>query len=161
MHIMSGIWGPAAAAAALLLAGAVHAQDAATAPADAAPQAAQALPAPSADAPQAGGEALKDPHAMLPALTGGPSGSPTSQRGNPVPGTSTSIPTTNPATVRPLPRLGPDGQEIAVEDTGIEGQCDPVVTLGCPTLRETPDSALDMGAGNAGSATPAPAGAAQ
>lgn len=68
---------------------------------------------------------------MLPALTGGPLGSPTALRGNPVPGTSTSIPTANPASVLPLPAR--EGKPVEQEDTGIDGQCDPVVSPNtCP-----------------------------
>lgn len=106
------------------------------------PAGVSAVPAPasstSADpdgaAPE--GQTGINPHALLGELNGGPGGSPTAQRGNPRPGTSTSIPTTNPATVEPLTQRGTDGDDDAVEDTGIAGQCDPVVSLGCPTISE-------------------------
>lgn len=134
MRRMSGSLGPAAAAV-LFLASAGHAQDAAPAPSEAAvPQATGAGAASSDSARQPGNQAVQDPHEMLPALSGGPAGSPTAQRGNPVPGTSTSIPTVNPATVRPLEQQRPGNENVAVEDTGIEGQCDPVVSIGCPAL---------------------------
>lgn len=87
-------------------------------------------PSSGSGAPNAGGEVLRNPHEMLDALAGGPDGSPTARRRNPLPGTSTSIPTMNPTPVAPLsnPRRGETG-----ENTGIDGQCDPVVGLGnCP-----------------------------
>lgn len=125
MRMMSGVFGPAAAA--LILVSPVLAQEAPSAPA--APEAAQ----PGTAAPE--GSAPANPHAMLPALTGGPLGSPTALRGNPVPGTSTSIPTTNPASVMPLPAR--EGRPVEREDTGIDGQCDPVVSLNtCPPRPE-------------------------
>lgn len=96
--------------------------------------------------PGAAGETTDNPHEMLPALTGGPDGSPTALRGNPVPGTSTSIPTVNPAPVRPLPER--QGQTVTREDTGIQGQCDPVVGLAdCP--ERPPASAEAAGAAGA------------
>ncbi|MRX50121.1 hypothetical protein GI374_06575 [Paracoccus sp. S-4012] len=111
------------------------------------PIAAPEAAAPGAETGAATG-ALRNPHRLLPELSGGPQGSPTSQRGNPQPGTSTSIPTTNPATVRPVEqeRLGPDGQAVSIEDTGIEGQCDPVVSLGCPTIADQLQAGADAGA---------------
>lgn len=76
---------------------------------------------------------VENPHEVLGELSGGPAGSPTALRGNPLPGTSTSIPTTNPAPVLPLPER--QGQVAERENTGIQGQCDPVVGLGnCPEL---------------------------
>lgn len=76
---------------------------------------------------------VENPHEVLGELSGGPAGSPTALRGNPLPGTSTSIPTTNPAPVLPLPER--QGQVTERENTGIQGQCDPVVGLGnCPEL---------------------------
>lgn len=114
MKIMSTL-----GAAALLVVSPAFAQET-----PAAPDAARAEGQPEAAAPA-------NPHSMLPALTGGPLGSPTALRGNPVPGTSTSIPTTNPARVMPLPVR--EGKPLEREDTGIDGQCDPVVSLGaCP-----------------------------
>lgn len=110
------------ATAFVLIASSSVAQDTAAVPqsADSAPQTADA-------------GAVPNPHALLPPLEGGPDGSPTGRRGNPLPGTSTSIPTTNPATVHPLPNA--DGTFTRTEDTGIEGQCDPVVGLGeCPDI---------------------------
>lgn len=122
MRMMSGIFG----AAALILALPALAQDTPPPSADAAPE---------AEAVQTDGAAPANPHAMLPALTGGPLGSPTALRGNPVPGTSTSIPTTNPARVMPLPAR--EGKPVERENTGIDGQCDPVVSLGtCPPRPE-------------------------
>lgn len=143
MVTMSRLLGPAAMAA--LLATPVLAQQTVPAPAGGAPEA-PAATAPVADnvapdqpdavavptAPAAGGGEPADPHLMLPALTGGPDGSPTALRGNPLPGTSTSIPTANPAGVPPLPER--QGQTAEREDTGIEGQCDPVTSIGCPAL---------------------------
>ncbi len=80
---------------------------------------------------ESAGDMPANPHEMLGELTGGPDGSPTALRGNPLPGTSTSIPTTNPAPVVPLSER--QGQPVDCERTGIEGQCDPVVGLGnCP-----------------------------
>lgn len=142
MGTMSQVLGPAAMAA--LLAAPAFAQPAApagTPPARAAADAAALADNPAPDepdavavpaAPAADGTAPADPHLVLPALTGGPDGSPTALRGNPLPGTSTSIPTANPAGVPPLPER--QGQAAEREDTGIEGQCDPVVSLGCPDL---------------------------
>lgn len=120
MTTISRILGGAAAGLLMLTVPAL-AQDA---PPPATPEAAT----PEVLAPEA---AADDPHAMLPALTGGPMGSPTALRGNPVPGTSTAIPTTNPADVMPLPVR--EGRPLGREDTGIDGQCDPVVSLAnCP-----------------------------
>lgn len=114
--------GLASATAFALIASASMAQDTATGP-----QAADST-IPAADA-----GAVPNPHALLPPLEGGPDGSPTGRRGNPLPGTSTSIPTTNPATVDPLPDA--DGTLTRTENTGIKGQCDPVVGLGeCPDI---------------------------
>ena len=125
MRVMSGIFGPAAVA--LILVSPALAQEAPSAPAT--PDAAQ----PEGAAP--GGSAPANPHAMLPELTGGPLGSPTALHGNPVPGTSTSIPTANPATVTPLPAR--EGKPVEREDTGIDGQCDPAVSLNtCPQRPE-------------------------
>lgn len=142
MVTMSRLLGPAAMAA--LLAAPALAQQTPPAPAGGTAGGASAATAPMADNPapdqpdavavppaQGGGEPA-DPHLMLPALTGGPDGSPTALRGNPLPGTSTSIPTANPAGVPPLPER--QGQTAEREDTGIEGQCDPVVSVGCPAL---------------------------
>lgn len=85
------------------------------------------------------GEAPTNPHEMLDALSGGPDGSPTARRGNPLPGTSTSIPTTNPATIHPLPAR--EGEPASTENTGIDGQCDPVVGFSdCP---DRPESAAE------------------
>lgn len=122
----------AATALALLFAAGAMAQDAA-APAAAGseavvqpvPQAgAAATPEAAATGEQNGaGTVANNPHEMLDQLSGGPLGSPTATRGNPLPGTSTSIPTTNPATVFPLGN--PTGAGVWVEDTGIEGKCDP------------------------------------
>jgi len=90
------------------------------------------VPEPTEALPQGtAGEAPANPHQMLDVLSGGPDGSPTARRGNPRPGTSTSIPTTNPATVHPLP--APAGEAASTENTGIDGQCDPVVGFrDCP-----------------------------
>lgn len=114
--------GLASATAFVLIATSSMAQDTAT------------VPQPSDSAPQpADARAVPNPHALLPPLEGGPDGSPTGRRGNPLPGTSTSIPTTNPATVSPLPDA--DGTFTRTENTGIEGQCDPVVSFGeCPDI---------------------------
>lgn len=72
-----------------------------------------------------------DPHAILGELAGGPDGSPTALRLNPLPGTSTSIPTMYPAAIPPIAER--QGGTVVREETGIEGQCDPVVSLGeCP-----------------------------
>ena len=150
MVTMSRLLGPAVVAA--LLATPVLAQQSAPAPAGGAPDA-PAATAPLADdfapdqpdavavptTPAAGGGEPADPHLMLPALTGGPDGSPTALRGNPLPGTSTSIPTANPAPVAPLPERA--GQTNTVEDTGIEGQCDPNISVGCPALPVTAGAA--------------------
>jgi len=89
------------------------------------------------------GEAPTNPHEMLDALSGGPDGSPTARRGNPLPGTSTSIPTTNPATIHPLPAR--EGEPVSTENTGIDGQCDPVVGFSdCP---DRPESAAEESSG--------------
>lgn len=148
-----------AAAAAILLATAGLAQEAASVPPAPAPpepalQAASPAAAPSEAALQAESTERPNPHAMLPALTGGPLGSPTALRGNPVPGTSTSIPTMNPARVAPLPAR--EGKPVERENTGIDGQCDPVVSFGeCPNL---PAAAAAQAATTG--AAPAPASAA-
>lgn len=163
MGRMIHVLGPAALAA--LLAAPGLAQQAAPAPADlggaAAPDNAASMadnPAPdepdaaATPAPGAEGAGPVDPHLKLPALTGGPDGSPTALRGNPLPGTSTSIPTANPASVSPLPERR--GQKAETENTGIEGQCDPVVSVGCPTLPGggAPASAATDAAGSSGTA---------
>lgn len=153
MGSMSRLMGAAALAA--LLAAPVLAQQAAPSGAEMsgagmqnpAPDEPDAVAAPTGEAGPA------DPHLKLPALTGGPDGSPTALRGNPLPGTSTSIPTANPAPVPPLPER--QGQAAEQEDTGIEGQCDPVVSVGCPTLA-VPDAAAPPASPGAG-ATGAPA----
>lgn len=141
MGRMSKVLGPAAMA--VLLAAPGFAQDPAPggavppAPGEAAPLAGNPAPdQPDAvavpPATAAGAAEPADPHLKLPALTGGPDGSPTALRGNPLPGTSTSIPTANPASVAPLPER--QGLPAETENTGIEGQCDPVVGIGCPAL---------------------------
>lgn len=147
MRMMSRVLGPAAAA--LLMASAGLAQDstpAAGSDASAAPPAA-AVPATGAasgaGAPQG---AAADPHRLLDDMSGGPQGSPTAQRGNPQPGTSTSIPTTNPATVRPVEQERAGNSNIAVEDTGFEGQCDPVVSIGCPAVADQLQQGTAVGA---------------
>ncbi len=115
-----------AALLATLAAGAAVAQ---TAPAPGASPAVQ-LPPPAAPAAPGAATGQPNPHEMMGDLSGGPAGSPTAERGNPRPGTSTSIPTTNPAPVIPLAeRTG----GTSAENTGIAGQCDPNVSLGnCP-----------------------------
>ena len=144
MGRMIRVLGPAALAAMLAAPG--LAQQAVPAPGGAAPLAGSpASGGPDGAAASAENAGPADPHLKLPALTGGPQGSPTALRGNPVPGTSTSIPTANPASVAPLPERM--GQKAETEDTGIEGQCDPVVSIGCPTL--------PGGAGQGGAPAPA------
>lgn len=133
-------------AAALVLSALLPVAALAQATAPAADAETPAAAAPSADAPaQSGatgadtgtlGGPAADPHRLLDDLSGGPQGSPTAQRGNPQPGTSTSIPTTNPATIRPLEQRGAGNENVAVEDTGFEGQCDPVVSIGCPAIAD-------------------------
>lgn len=108
--------------AALAQAAPTEAPDAASAPAKST-GAAETPPAPE-----------NNPHLLLNELHGGPAGSPTAQRGNPQPGTSTSIPTINPADVKPITAQGRRVTDEAVEDTGIDGQCDPNVSFGCPTI---------------------------
>lgn len=128
-----------AAAASLLLSAPLLAQSAAET------QAVAPVPQESA------GDVPANPHEMLGELTGGPDGSPTALRGNPLPGTSTSIPTTNPAPVVPLAER--QGQPVDRERTGIEGQCDPVVGLGnCPE-----PSQVRPGLRDADALAPAPA----
>lgn len=120
-----------AAALVLLIASAAAAQDTG-APAATGPEAG-ALPAVSAAAPASAltdapnGAAVTNPHKMLGGLNGGSLGSPTATRGNPQPGTSTAIPTLNPAPVFPLGN--PTGAGNWIGDTGIEGQCDPSVSF--------------------------------
>ncbi|WP_162630694.1 hypothetical protein [Paracoccus endophyticus] len=97
------------------------------------------------------GDSVDNPHSMLGELTGGPDGSPTALRGNPLPGTSTSIPTANPAPVIPLPER--EGKAAERETTGIEGQCDPVVGLGnCPDRPSATNAEAGEGAGASASA---------
>lgn len=169
MRMMSGSLGPATVAV-LFLVSAVYGQDtvpAPPAPSEMAPADAPATaePAPAstggAPAPAAGAELGKpaDLHALLDDLSGGPEGSPTAQRSNPQPGTSTSIPTTNPATVRRVEQERPGNENMAVEDTGIEGQCDPVVSIGCPAIADRLQPKTTAGA-DAGT-TSQPASAAQ
>lgn len=165
MRMMSGGLGPAAAMAALFLVSTGYAQDAVPAPSGAAADA----PAATAPAPASTGGASDaaaataqgkpaDPHALLDDLSGGPQGSPTAQRGNPQPGTSTSIPTTNPATVRPVEQERAGNSDISVEDTGFEGQCDPVVSIGCPGVADQLQTGTPSVSANgvAGAAQPAP-----
>ena len=98
------------------------------------------LLAPASMAQDAAGTVANNPHEMLAQLSGGPLGSPTATRGNPLPGTSTSIPTTNPATVFPLGN--PSGAGKWVEDTGLEGKCDPSQSFEkCPERPVTKPSA--------------------
>lgn len=113
---------------------------------------AQQVPPPPPEALE-GGIVPADPHAILDQLSGGPAGSPTALRLNPVPGTSTSIPTTNPAAVPPIAER--QGQTVVREDTGIEGQCDPVVGFGdCPDPDVPPvGGTTDGAAAGAGDAT--------
>lgn len=119
----------AAAALSVLLAGPVLAQEPAQQP-----------PAPDQGAPNTPVTAYKNPHEMLGPLEGGPDGSPTARRGDPLPGTSTSIPTLNPTPVPPLSIRR--GENRSTENTGIGGQCDPDVGLGnCP---DRPPSTADM-----------------
>lgn len=141
MRMTSRILGPAAVVAALSIAPAGLAQQGAPA------AGADVSPAPPAEAQGA----AADPHRLLDEMSGGPQGSPTAQRGNPQPGTSTSIPTANPATVRPLEQRGGGNETVAVEDTGFEGQCDPVVSIGCPAVADQlqPGTAAGAGAGTA------------
>lgn len=131
-----------ATALALVLAPAAMAQDAA-APDTPASETAQPVPAPESGAAglqDAVGTVANNPHEMLDQLSGGPLGSPTATRGNPLPGTSTSIPTTNPATVFPLGN--PSGAGKWVEDTGLEGKCDPSQSFEkCPERPATKPSA--------------------
>lgn len=162
----SRVLGPAAAAAALLIASAGLAQDgapAAGAGASSAPPAAAGATMPAAAAPADGAAtqgAAADPHRLLDDMSGGPQGSPTAQRGNPQPGTSTSIPTTNPATVRPLEQRGAGNADVAVEDTGFEGQCDPVVSIGCPGVADQLQPGTAAGADTTPAAAAPAAGAA-
>lgn len=137
MRMTSGVLGPAAAAAALWIGSAGLAQDGA-------PAAGTSV---SSAAPVETQGATPNPHALLGELNGGPDGSPTAQRGNPRPGTSTSIPTAHPATVQPLEHRAGD-EDVAIEDTGIQGQCDPVVSIGCPAVadRLQPEEAVESGA---------------
>lgn len=137
----------------LLLAPAAMAQDAAVpAPAESeslvqpvAESGGDTTPAADAAGSQDGaGTYANNPHEMLDELSGGPLGSPTATRGNPLPGTSTAIPTTNPATVFPL--SNPTGAGVWIEDTGIDGQCDPSQSFGkCPERpAKEPAAATDM-----------------
>ena len=153
------------AAAAALFAAPACAQDAAPAPSAAASAAAPALSGGAPD-PAAGGAPQKPVHpaGLLDKLNGGPEGSPTAQRGNPQPGTSTSIPTTNPAPIRPVQQQGPASSDLAVENTGIEGQCDPVVRIGCPSVTGPPKAGIagaQAGDAQASATGDAPAGATQ
>lgn len=130
-HSMRQYLSVAAAALSVLTVGPALAQAPAEPPQSSENDAATAAPPAGGDSSGTAGEADRDPHQMLDSLHGGPAGSPTARRSNPRPGTSTSIPTTHPATVTPLDiRRGADATE---ENTGIDGQCDPVVGLGnCP-----------------------------
>lgn len=122
------------------------------------PDAAIAPAAPTAPAAAAGDAAPeRNPHILLDELHGGPTGSPTAQLSNPQPGTSTSIPTTHPATVRPLPARDGTSAGVSVEDTGIDGQCDPNVSFGCPTITR-PAAATPPGDSAAPPAPPKAAG---
>lgn len=99
-----------------------------------------------------GGIVPPDPHAVLGELAGGPDGSPTALRLNPLPGTSTSIPTMYPAAIPPIAER--EGGTVVREETGIEGQCDPVVSLGeCPP----PAAAAAQAAAQAATTGAAPA----
>lgn len=122
--------GGAVAILALMLGAPAVAQNAASAPAaGAAPQVSEAVVAPPpADAPAGAASAPtpSDPHAGLPGLNGGPAGSPTAERGNPRPGTSTAIPTTNPAPVAPLAERA---RNEPAENAATAAECDPVVSL--------------------------------
>lgn len=153
-------------AAALVLSALLPVAGLAQTPAPAADTGASAAAAPSSDAPAQGGMeaagAAADPHRLLDDLSGGPQGSPTAQRGNPQPGTSTSIPTTHPATGRPLEQRGAGNENVTVEDTGIEGQCDPVVTFGCPAIADQlPQADAAGGAAADTAAQPTAGGAAE
>lgn len=101
------------------------------------PRGGDAAPEAGSETSGTAGEAPANPHEMLDELHGGPAGSPTARRGNPRPGTSTSIPTAHPARVTPLEiRQGADAAE---DNTGIDGKCDPVVGLvDCPERPEAP-----------------------
>ncbi|MBB1491212.1 MULTISPECIES: hypothetical protein [unclassified Paracoccus (in: a-proteobacteria)] len=129
-------------------------------PAPSADTGASAVPAQSSGTPAQGAvggagaaaDPAADPHRLLDEMSGGPQGSPTAQRGNPQPGTSTSIPTTNPATIRPVEQERAGNSDMAVEDTGFEGQCDPVVSIGCPAVADQLPQADAAGGSTAGTA---------